>query len=63
VEVVKKLVESQGGDAGAEGLGKAEETAAEGEKKEEAQSEKMAETAAEVADVAEKLDGTPAAAA
>lgn len=63
VEVVKKLVESQGGDAGAEGLGKAEETAAEGEKKEEAQSEEMAETAAEVADVAEKLDGTPAAAA
>jgi peroxiredoxin Q/BCP len=50
VEVVRKLVEAQGG-----------ETAAEGEEK-EAETEKMAETAAEVADVAEDLDGTPAAA-
>jgi peroxiredoxin Q/BCP len=51
VEVVRKLVEAQGG-----------ETAAEGEEKKEAETEKMAETAAEVADVAEDLDGTPAAA-
>jgi peroxiredoxin Q/BCP len=56
VEVVKKLVEAQGGDGGAEGLEKAGETAAEGEK-----SEEMAETAAQVADSAEGLDGTPAA--
>lgn len=52
VEVVRKLVETQGGD-GATG-----ETTAEGEEK---KTEKMAETAAEVADVAEDLDGTPAA--
>lgn len=43
VEVVKKLVESTGG---------------EGEEK-EAEDEKAAETAAEVADVAKGLDGTP----
>jgi len=52
VEVVRKLVETQGGD-GATG-----ETTAEGEEK---KTEKMAETVAEVADVAEDLDGTPAA--
>lgn len=55
VEVVKKLVAVEGGDGEAEGLEKAEKTAAEGEK-----SEKMADTAAEVADVAKGLDGTPA---
>jgi peroxiredoxin Q/BCP len=47
VEVVKKLVESQGGDE-KDGEGK------------EAEDEKAAETAAEVADVAKGLDGTPA---
>jgi len=47
VEVVKKLVESDGGD----------EKEAEDEK---AVDEKAAETAAEVADVAKGLDGTPA---
>jgi peroxiredoxin Q/BCP len=52
VEVVRKLVEAQGGET----------AAAEGEEKKEAETEKMAETAAEVADVAEDLDGTPAAA-
>lgn len=42
VEVVKKLVDSTGGD------------------EKEAEDEKAAETAAEVADVAKGLDGTPA---
>ena len=55
VEVVKKLVEAQGGDGEAEGLEKAGETASKGE-----ETEKMADTAAEVADVAKGLDGTPA---
>lgn len=47
VEVVKKLVDSMGGD---------------GEKvdENEVEDEKAAETAAEVADVAKGLDGTPA---
>lgn len=49
VEVVKKLVDSMGGDG-------------DGEKAEakEVEDEKAAETAAEVADVAKGLDGTPA---
>jgi hypothetical protein len=51
-------VESMGGDAEDEGLEKAEETAVGGEEK-EAEDEKVAETAAEVADVAKGLDGTP----
>jgi peroxiredoxin Q/BCP len=59
VEVVKSIVESVGGDAEDEGLEKAEETAVEGEEK-EAEDVRVAETAAEVADVANGLDGTPA---
>jgi len=54
VEVVKGLVESMGGDEKDGDLEKAEKTAVEGEEKE------VAETAAEVADVAKGLDGTPA---
>lgn len=52
VEVVKKLVEGMGGD----------EKDVDGEKAEEKEDEdeKAAETAAEVADVAKGLDGTPA---
>lgn len=52
VEVVKKLVDSMGGD----------EKDGDGEKAEakEVEDEKAAETAAEVADVAKGLDGTPA---
>ena len=50
VEVVKKLVESMGGDK--KEVEKIEEK--------EAENEKAAETAAEVADVAKGLDGTPA---
>lgn len=52
VEVVKGIVESVGGDEKDDGLEKAEEK--------EVEDEKAAETAAEVADVAKKLDGTPA---
>ena len=44
VEVVKKLVAAAGGDAGAEGVKKAENKV-------------KADTAGEVADTAEKLDG------
>lgn len=51
VEVVKKLVDSIGGGEKDEGVGKAEEK--------EAEDEKVADTAAEVADVAKGLDGTP----
>lgn len=58
VEVVKGIVEAEGGDGEAKGLEKAEERAVEGEEK-EVESEKVAETAAEVADVAKGLDGTP----
>lgn len=59
VEVVKRLVESMGGDDKDGDLEKAEKTAVEGEEK-EVEDEKAAETAAEVADVAKGLDGTPA---
>jgi peroxiredoxin Q/BCP len=59
VEVVKALVESMGGNGKDDGLEKAEQTAVEGEEK-EVEDEKAAETAAEVADVAKGLDGTPA---
>jgi peroxiredoxin Q/BCP len=59
VEVVKKLVESMGGDAEDDGLKKAEQTAEKGEEK-EVGDEKAADTAAEVADVAKELDETPA---
>lgn len=47
VEVVKKLVDSMGGEEKVGDVEKAED-------------EKAAETAAEVADVAKGLDGTPA---
>ena len=53
VEVVKKLVASMGGDSAADGLKKAEDRADE--------DKKAAETAGEVADAAEKVDGAPAA--
>lgn len=51
-------MDAEGGDGEAKGLEKAEERAVEGEEK-EAESHKIAETAAEVADVAKGLDGTP----
>ena len=60
VEVVKGLVASMGGDADDKGVETAEKTAMEGEEK-EAENHKAAETAAEVADVAKGLDGTPTA--
>ncbi|KAM0715649.1 hypothetical protein Q7P37_009147 [Cladosporium fusiforme] len=69
VEVVKGIVGAEGGDEKDEGLEKAEETAVEGGEKaeetaveggeKEAENHKIAETAAEVADVAKGLDGTP----
>lgn len=59
VELVKGIVETKGGSAKDGGLEKAEQTAVEGEGK-EVEDEKVAETAAEVADVARRLDGTPA---
>lgn len=52
VEVVKKLVDSMGGDEKDGDGGKTEAK--------EVEDEKAAETAAEVADVAKGLDGTPA---
>ena len=52
VEVAKKLVASMGGDNNAGDVDKAEE--------EKVEDEKAAQTAAEVADVAKGLDGTPA---
>lgn len=60
VEVVKGLVEKMGGDADDKGLEKADQTAVKGEGK-EVEDEKAAATAAEVADVAKGLDGTPTA--
>lgn len=58
VEVVKGIVNVEGGDEKAQGLEKAEERAVDGEEK-EAENHRLAETAAEVADVAKGLDGTP----
>lgn len=58
VEVVKGIVAATGGDGQAKGLEKAEQTAVAGEE-EQAENEKAAATAAEVADVAKNLDGTP----
>lgn len=59
VEVVKGVVKAEGGGEVDQALEKAEERAVEGEEK-EVESEKVAQTAAEVADVAKGLDGTPA---
>lgn len=58
VEVVKGIVEAEGGSEVDGGLEKAEERAVEGEG-EEAENHRIADTAAEVADVAKGLDGTP----
>lgn len=55
VEVVKGIVEKMGGDADAAGLEKAEERAVEKEG-DEVEDGKMAETAAQVADTAQKVD-------
>lgn len=49
VEIVKKLVETMGGSSASKGIEKAEETAN--------NDAKMADTAAQVADSAEKIDG------
>nr|OQO21227.1 hypothetical protein B0A51_09310 [Rachicladosporium sp. CCFEE 5018] len=57
VEVVKKLVKTLGGDAGAEGVKKAEEKAdAEAGAGAEGGEKEVADTAAAVADTAEKID-------
>jgi len=61
VEAVKAVVAKMGGDANADGLEKAEETAAE-EKGEKANNKRVADVAAEVADEAQaaKLDRSKA---
>lgn len=56
VEVVKGIVEKMGGDADAAGLERAEERAVEKEG-DEVEDGKIAETAAQVADTAQKVDG------
>lgn len=55
VEVVKKIVESLGGDSEAKGIEQAEERAV-GAEGEEVEAEKIADTAAEVAETAAKVD-------
>ena len=58
VDVVKKIIADMGGDSEAKGVEKAEERAF-AEEGNEVGDKKMADTAAEVADTAEGMDGTP----